>query len=177
MTDLPSALEPLQENRRELTAILDLLDDERDPTARADIAGELVGSCARYEDVKDRVIYPALRTMAADSAEIDRAEADQQAIRDALGAIRHRTQNIRPSDVHATDPEGFEQVLDGLVEEIRVHLEHEVRTLFPMLDGLAGGPLDALREDVERAVGHASSHPDPPSNAVGRAIVGAVARG
>jgi hypothetical protein len=35
MTDLPASLEPLTENRRELRAILDLLDQERDPTPRA----------------------------------------------------------------------------------------------------------------------------------------------
>ena len=170
MTDLPASLEPLTENRRELRAILDLLDQERDPTPRADLAIELIGSSARYEDVMERVVYPALRKIGQDTGELDRAESDQLAIREGLTDLRHRTQNVKPSNVHASDPEGFEELLDRLVDSIRMHLDHEDEMLFPLLDQLEGPNLGELRDEVEKAVAHASTHPHPPHSTVGRAV-------
>ena len=170
MTDLPASLEPLTENRRELHAILDLLDQERYPTPRADLATELVGISARYEDAMDRVVYPALRKISQDLPELDRAESDQLAIREALADLRHRTQNVKPSNVYVSDPEGFEELLDRLVDSIRMHLDHEDEMLFPLLDQLTEPKVDELRDDVERAVAHASTHPHPPHSTVGRAV-------
>ena len=138
MSDVPAVLEPLEDNRRELRAIIDLLDDERDPTTRADLATELVGSSARYEDVMDRVVYPALRKIGQELPDLDRAESEQQAIRETLADLRKRTQNVKPSNVHMSDPEGFEERLDQLVDSVRVHLDHEDERLFPVLDQLAG---------------------------------------
>lgn len=172
MTELPASLAPLKQNRRELYAILDLLDRERDPTARADLATELVGISARYEDAVDRAVYPALRKIGQDLPELNRAESDQSAIREALTELRHRTKHVKPSNVHVSDPEGFEELLDGLVDSIRLHLEHEDEMLFPLLDQLRGPPADELREGVEQAVAHASTSPHPPHSTVGRAVTG-----
>ena len=171
MTDLPASLEPLTENRRELHAILDLLDQERDPTPRADLATELVGISARYEDAVDRVVYPALRKISQDLPELDRAESDQLAVREALADLRHRTQNVKPSNVYVSDPEGFEELLDRLVDSIRMHLDHEDEMLFPLLDQLTEPQVDELRDDVEQAVAHASTHPHPSHSTVGRAVM------
>jgi Hemerythrin HHE cation binding domain len=153
-----------------LHAILDLLDQERDPTARADLATELVGISARYEDAMDRAVYPALRKISQDLPELDRAESDQLAIREALTDLRHRTQNVKPSNVYVSDPEGFEELLDRLVDSIRMHLDHEDKMLFPWLEQLSELQVDELRDDVEQAVAHASTHPHPPHSTVGRAV-------
>jgi len=174
MTGIPAVLEPLTDNRRELHAIIELLDEERDPTARADLATEFVGSSARYEDVMDRVVYPALRGISQDLPDLDRAESEQLVIREALTDLRKRTQNVKPSNVHASDPEGFEKVLDRLVDTVRVHLDHEDETLFPLLDQLEGPPANELHDDVERAVTHASTLPHPPHGIIGRAVMGAI---
>jgi hypothetical protein len=174
MTDLPPVLEPLTTNRRELRAIIDLLDEERDPTARADLATELVGSSARYEDVMDRVVYPALRKIRQELPELDRAESEQLAIREMLSDLRKRTQNVKPSNVHASDPEGFEKRLDQLVNSVRVHLDHEDDMLFPILDRLEEPKAVELRDDVDQAVAHASTLPHPPQGIVGRTVMGAI---
>jgi len=171
MTELPASLAPLEENRRELFATLDLLADSVEPTVRADLASELVGICSRYEDVKDRVVYPALRAMSPDSVEIDQAEEDQRAVREALSEIRRRTSHVKPKDVHADDPEGFEQALREAVETIRGHIEHEDEVLLPMLGELDAQAGEELRGNVEHAVAHASTHPNPPHNPLGRAFV------
>jgi hypothetical protein len=168
---LPTALQPLEENRRELLVALDLLDRTGDPTVRADLASELVGITARYEDVKGRVVYPAVRATGLDEAEIERAEVDQQSVRTALGDIRRRTRHIKPDYVHADDPEGFEAALAGLTEAIRSHGGHEDAVLFPALRGLDAPAADRLRGEVAHAVEHASTHPDPPHNPIGRAVV------
>jgi hypothetical protein len=172
VTDLPASLVPLTEIRGQLRAVLDLLDQEREPTPRADLATELVGVSARYEDVVDRVVYPALREISQDQPQLDRAESDQVAIREALADLRHRTQNVKPSNVHVSDPEGFEELLDRLVDSIRMHLDHEDEMLFPLLDQLSGPQADELRDDVEQAVAHASTSPHPPHSTVGRAVMG-----
>src|ERR1035437_424331 len=103
MATLPASLVPLEENRRQLFATLDLLDQTSELITRADLASELVGISARYEDVKARVVYPALRASGAGGKEIDRAEQDQRSVRDALSDIRRRTQHIKPDYVHADD--------------------------------------------------------------------------
>jgi hypothetical protein len=171
MATLPTSLVPLEENRRQLFATLDLLDQTSELITRADLASELVGISARYEDVKARVVYPALRASGAGGKEIDRAEQDQRSVRDALSDIRQRTQHIKPDYVHADDPEGFEKALGGLVEAIRIHSEHEDSVLFPILAELDPQANEDLLGDVEHAVKHASTHPNPPQSRVGRAIV------
>src|ERR1700683_5576552 len=171
MTKLPNPLLPLEANRRELFATLDLLDQTTEPVIRADLASELVGISARYEDVKARVVYPALRNGGADGQEIDRAQEDQRLVRGALGDIRRRTQHVKPDYVHADDPEGFEGSLTSLVEAIRIHTEHEDSVLFPVLAVLDPQTSEDLLANVEHAVKHASTHPNPPQNRVGRAIV------
>jgi hypothetical protein len=171
MTDLPAPLVPLEENRRELLATLGLLDDSVESTVRADLASELVGICSRYEDVKDRVVYPALRAMSADSVEIGRAEEDQRAVREALSEIRNRTLHVKPQNVHADDPVGFEKALRDAIETIRGHIEHEDELLFPMLGELDAQASAELRQNVEHAIAHASTHPNPRHNPLGRAVV------
>jgi hypothetical protein len=171
MTILPASLVPLEANRRELFATLDLLDQTTEPVVRADLASELVGISARYEDVKARVVYPALRTSGGHSQEVDRAEEDQRSVRDGLSDIRQRTQHVKPDYVHADDPEGFERALSSLVQAIRIHTEHEDSVLFPVLAELDPQASEDLIADVEHAVKHASTHPNPPQNRVGRAIV------
>jgi hypothetical protein len=171
MTNVPDSLAPLEANRRELFATLDLLDQTTEPVVRADLASELVGISARYEDVKARVVYPALRNNGADSQEVDRAEEDQQSVRDGLSDIRQRTQHVKPDYVHADDSEGFENALSSLVEAIRIHTEHEDSVLFPVLAELDLQASEDLSADVGHAVKHASTHPDPPQSRVGRAIV------
>ena len=174
MSDVPAVLESLRKNRRELYAILDLLDEERDPTARADLATELVGSSSRYEDAMARAVYPALRKFGQDLPELDRAESEQAAIREALADLRKRTQNVKPSNVHTSDPEGFEELLDRLVDSVRVHLDHEDDKLFLILDQLEGPQAAELLDDVEQAVAHVSTLPHPPHSTVGRAVMGAI---
>jgi hypothetical protein len=151
---------------------LDLLDAERVAAARADLASELIGICARYENVKELVVYPALRVLTAQSPEVDQAERDQRRVRDAMGEIRRRTQHIKPTNVHADDPEGFEQALHELTTAIRVHVEHEDSVLLPMLSEMNTRMSDELCRDVEHAVAHASTHPNPPRNRFARTIVG-----
>lgn len=171
MTTLPASLVPMEENRQQLFTTLELLDRTSDPVVRADLASELVGISARYEDVKNRVVYPALRAIHAEGKEIDRAEEDQRSVREALSEIRRRTQHVKPAYVHADDPEGFEAALTALIEAIRVHTQHEDNVLFPLLAALDPETSDELRGDVAQATTHASTHPNPPNNRIGRAIV------
>jgi hypothetical protein len=167
---LPTLLAPLNEDRARLVAVLDLLADTAAPEARADLAGELVRVCARYEDAKERAVYPALRGQSGHSAAIDRAEDDQRAVRRAMVEIRNRTRHVKPINAHADDPEGFEQSLDALIDAVRRHVDQEDQELLPLVSGLDPAEQRELSRHLERAVATASTHPDPPHNPLGRAV-------
>src|ERR1700678_1521084 len=91
MPTIPYVLEPMAEDRRQLFTILDLLEKNEDHVVRADLASELVGTCSRYEDVKERVVYPALARLIGEEGELGQGEDDRQAVRDALLTIRKQT--------------------------------------------------------------------------------------
>jgi hypothetical protein len=74
MDEIPDVLEPLAEDRRRLSAILDLIGKSDDDIVRVDLASELVGACSRYEDGMERVVYPALDRLDAEPEELDRGE-------------------------------------------------------------------------------------------------------
>ncbi|HEX3565819.1 MAG TPA: hemerythrin domain-containing protein [Acidimicrobiales bacterium] len=167
---LPTLLAPLDEDRRQLVAVLDLLADTSEPEVRADLAGELVRLSARYEDAKERALYPALRRQGGAEAQLSRAEEDQAAVRSAMVEIRHRTRHVKPANAHADDPDGFEQSLDTLISTVHRHLDQEDREVLPLVDGLGPAEQQELGRKLERAVAHATTHPDPPHNALGRAV-------
>jgi hypothetical protein len=171
MDQIPYVLEPLAEIRRQLFTILDLLEQNDDPVVRADLASELVGAGSRYEDVKARVIYPALERLVGDEQELVRGDEERRAVRQALTEIRNRTRNVKPLNAHLEDPEGFEAALDELVSRIRSHVEHEDEILFPALAGLGAEDRRRVRSEVADGVAHASTYPNPPKHLVGRALV------
>ncbi|HEX4219589.1 MAG TPA: hemerythrin domain-containing protein [Acidimicrobiales bacterium] len=167
---LPTLLAPLDEVRRRLVAVLDLLADTSEPETRADLAGELVQLSARYEDAKERALYPVLRKLPGSEAPMGRAEADQAAVRSAMVEMRNRTKHVKPINAHADDPEGFEESLDALIDAIHGHLDQEDRELLPLVERLDPAEQRELARNLERAVANASSHPDPPHNPIGRAM-------
>jgi hypothetical protein len=169
---LPDALLPLNELRREVATIVTMLGEDRDSVVRADLAIRLLESTAKYEDVNERVVRPALLAIIENPEVVDQSHAQVESIRSLLVELRTYTENVKPSDVHAEDPAGFDRQLDSLVTAIHDHLEHEEAALFPGLRQLDDVQCDALRQQVADAVAHASSHPHPPSSAIGRAIVG-----
>jgi hemerythrin-like domain-containing protein len=171
MDQIPYVLEPLAEIRRQLFTILDLLEQNDDPVVRADLASELVGAGSRYEDVKARVIYPALERLVGDEQELVRGDEERRAVRQALTEIRKRTRNVKPLNAHLEDPEGFEAALDELVSRIHSHVEHEDEILFPALAGLGAEDRRRVRSEVADGVAHASTYPNPPKHLVGRALV------
>jgi hemerythrin-like domain-containing protein len=171
MDQIPYVLEPLAEIRRQLFTILEILEQNEDPVVRADLASELVGACSRYEDVKARVIYPALERLVGDEQELARGDEDRRDVREALIAIRKRTRNVKPLNAHLEDPEGFEAALDDLVAHIHSHVEHEDEILFPALAGLGADDRRRLRGEVADGVSHASTYPNPPKHLLGRALV------
>jgi hypothetical protein len=167
---LPTLLAPLDEDRRQLVAVLDLLADTTEPVVRADLAGELVRLAARYEDAKERALYPALRGHGVAGAQISRAHEDQAAVRSAMVEVRNRTRHVKPANVHADDPEGFEQSLDILIAAVQRHLDQEDREVLPLVEELGPNEQRELSRKLERAVAHATTHPDPPHNPIGRAV-------
>ena len=168
MTNLPYELDPLGEDRDRLFAILELLDESAESVVRADLAIELVNAGSRYEDVKQRAVYPAIESHLASATELERARRDQDEVRESLAEIRNRTQHVKPAYVYVDDPEGFEAALSTLVGRTRRHINHEDQVLFPMLGSLSDPERQQLRADIEQAVAHASSNPTPPTTAIGR---------
>jgi hypothetical protein len=174
MDEINDVLEPLAEDRRRLIAILDLIEKSEDDIVRADLASELVGACSRYEDVMERVVYPALERLEVEPRVIDRGEDERDAVRDSLVEIRKRTLHVKPAYVHWEDPEGFDAALEHLVVLIRDHLEHDDLVLVPALAGLDATERAELRSEVEHGVKHASTYPNPPQNLLARGVVAVI---
>lgn len=166
-----AALAPLEGDRLQIDAVLGRLGMVQDAETRADLAGELVRLVARVEDAKERAVYPALRNGLGETPELTSAERDQVAVREAMAAIDGRTRHVKPINAHMSDPEGFEESLNSLVDAVVRHANQEDGDLLPLIGRLDASHLDALHHDLERAVAHASSHPKPPHNPIGRAMV------
>ncbi len=167
---LPRAVGPLQAERDRLDHIIEELGVTDDSTTRADLAAELVRSCSRYEDVKDRCVYPVLETIGTAVQTLAFVREDEASIRDAMEVIRKRTVHMSPANVRADDPEGFDDALDGLFDSIQKHREREKQDLFPLLDNLSPDTADDLADNVTNALKHASEKPKPSHNRIGRAI-------
>jgi hypothetical protein len=171
MEELPIALEPLEELRETLLTSIRLLETEQDGTVRADLASETVGIAARYEDVKERVVYPALRRVSAPQEMLDQAEMQQGKVRTSLEEVRRRTRHVKPNDVFADDPEGTEQAIETMVADLRRHLSDEDAGILPVLARLDPESSRRLRSDVGKALATASTHPAPPHSRIGRVMV------
>jgi hypothetical protein len=140
----------LQAERDRLDLIIEELGVTDDPTIWADLAAELVRSCSRYEDVKDSCVYPALETMGSAIQTLASIREYDSSIRDAMEVIRKRTVHMSPANVRTDDPEGFDDALDGLLDEIQKHLEREDQDLLPLLDKLSPDAADDLADKVTR---------------------------
>ena len=116
----------------------------------------------------ERAVYPFLRK--DNRPQVDRAEREQRQVRAAMRDVRTRTRHVQPIDAHAGDPEGFEQSLAELIDLIRTHLSREDQDLVPMASRLDSDARAELHNQIERALVHASSHPDPPRNPIGHAL-------
>jgi hypothetical protein len=168
---LPEQLSALEEERAHLDNMLDVLRTSGDPVVRADVADQLVGSVARYENVIHEVVYPALDGVVLAPSDLERGESDNRQVRDALVEIHNRMKNVKPVNAHADDPDGFERAVEVLAELVRSHLDHEDQVLLPLLQGMAPADAESLRADVDKAAQHASRHPDPPHNPIKRKLV------
>jgi hypothetical protein len=173
---LPTALEPLTELRHQLLTSLSLLEQqqeegEMDAVVRADLASEIVGFGARYEDVKDRAVYPALRSVPSVADQLSEAEARQKEVRENLAEIRRRTQHVKPEYVFADDPAGTERAVESMVGALRNHLDYEDDQIFPLVSGLDPELSRQVHDDVQDALSSSTTHPEPPRSRLGRAVV------
>lgn len=168
------ALEPVEQDRQQLFAVLSLLDEATEWEIRADLAEELVRVSARYEDVKSRALYPALKDEFPDLQALDEVDRRQRAVRDAMRDVDGRTRHVKPINAHADDPEGFEDALERLIGSVRSALRLEESVVFDLVSQLGSDSTERLRSNLEAAVAHATSHPDPPRNPVARLVTVAV---
>ncbi len=155
---LPVALKAMQDDRDEVASLVERLERPLEAESRADLAVELVRFVARYEDIKDRGVFPVLDRRIEATA-VAPARSGQEALREVLGEVRRRTRHVKPINAHADDPEGFDLALDDLVQSVRLELDGEATALLPLVDQLDPAGLAELQESVEIAAAHASEHP------------------
>jgi hypothetical protein len=167
---LPAVLAPLDDDRRSLEEVLNLLEETSSLEIRADLAAELIRLCSRYEDAMKRGLYSTLHNRPGHSTAVTEAERLQHRLRTIMQEMYKRTMHVKPINAHADDPEGFERSLEALTAAARAQIEYEDRELLPLVDEFGAEDRDHLLRNMEHAVAHASSHPDPPHNPVGRAV-------
>ncbi|HZU79045.1 MAG TPA: hemerythrin domain-containing protein [Acidimicrobiales bacterium] len=162
-------LEPLKEDRRRIETIVGRLRTADEPGARADLASELVRAVSRHEDTVERALVPELHGR-LDERDVELQSRQRQQLREAMTVIHERTAHIDPRNVHASDPEGFEQAVDTVLEMLPSHLDAIDRAVASATGSLSADERRALAKAVEKAARNASERPVPPRTAVGRAL-------
>jgi hypothetical protein len=168
-------IEPLSSGRARIERVVRRLHETDDPTERADLGAELVRAVSRYEDTLERSLLPRLRGVVPD-AELYAQEQRREMLREAMSVVHRRTMHIDPRNVHASDPEGFEQALDDVVRCVEEQLPAEDHALDALVEQTPPGERDRLAEAVTSAARRASERPRPPRTAVGRLFANANVR-
>jgi hypothetical protein len=165
---LALALQPVMADLSRVDDILQLLDVEQDPVARADLAQELVHSCSLSEDAFDQALYPELVDDGLEglSAEL---RGSGERLREAMVPIFDAVRRTVPLDVHDNDV-NFEHELLDLIAAVRLHFADCERELPATVDRLGDLERERLRERLESARRHAIDHPRPPHSGVGRLV-------
>ena len=169
--DAPPFLAPLDDERARIERILERLDETTDLTERADLGSELVRSASRYEDTLERAIWSTFPD--PPPAAVADIEHDRTALREVMVTIHEATMHVDPRNVHAPDPQGFEDALSAVCTRLRSLLAKEDDEL-ANLAAQDTPEASADRTDaVAHALKHASERPIPPKTAIGRFVANA----
>jgi hypothetical protein len=87
-----------------------------------------------------------------------------------MDEIHQRTMGIDPRNVHASDGQGFEDILEAVVRKVRALLEVEDREIATLVGSLPAREWREMIDEVRHAFQSASERPRPPRTAVGRFI-------
>ena len=169
---LPDTFSPLEEERERMERILDRLKVADYLTERAELGGELVRSASRYEDTLERAVWSAAPD--ADAAVLKELESDRSALREVMTKIHEATMHVDARNVHAPDPEGFEDTLNEVCDRLRAILvkeDREIRAIDSALDN--DEDRTKLTHDIAHALKNASERPEPPKTALGRLVTNA----
>jgi hypothetical protein len=166
---LPVTFSPLEEERERMQRILDRLKIADYLTERAELGSELVRSASRYEDTLERAVWPAASD--PDAGALKRLEIDRSALREVMMKIYEATMHVDARNVHAPDPEGFEDALNEVCGRLRAILLKEDREIVA-IDSALGTEEERtkLTEDIAYALKSASERPEPPKTTLGRFV-------
>ena len=167
----PAFLAPLDDERARIERILGRLDETTDLTERADLGSELVRSASRYEDTLERGVWSTLPD--PPPAAVAGLEDDRAALREVMVTIHEATMHVDPRNVHAPDPQGFEDALSDVCVRLRALLAKEDRAVADLAAQDTPEVSAQRTEAVARAFKHASERPVPPKTAIGRFVANA----
>jgi len=166
---LPDTFSPLEEERERMERILERLKIADYLTERAELGSELVRSASRYEDTLERAVW--LTAPDSDAAHLEELERDRAALRAVMTKIHEATMHVDARNVHAPDPEGFEDALNEVCDRLRTLLVKEDREIVA-IDAALGTEENRrkLTEDISAALKNASERPEPPKTTIGRLV-------
>jgi hypothetical protein len=161
-------LPPLRETRALIERVLARLAVTDDPTERADLGSELARAASRYLDTFERTVIP--RLAATGVSGLEGLSQDYEHLREVMTVVHERTMHVDPRNVHASDPQGFEDALEDVDSWLRAILTEQDRMVRQLLEHLAPDEYDQLNGEVRKAFRHASERPRPPRTALGKAL-------
>ena len=166
---LPDSFSPLEEERERMERILERLKTADYLTERAELGSELVRSTSRYEDTLERAVWPAAPD--SDAVHLKELESDRSALREVMTKIHEATMHVDARNVHAPDPEGFEDALNEVCDRLRTMLVKEDREIL-LIDAALGTEENRLKltDDISGALKNASERPEPPKTTSGRLV-------
>ncbi len=169
---LPGALAPLEGERARIERILARLDVADTPVERADLGSELVRNTSRYEDTLERAVFASSGDDSNENipGQLEHLATLREQLREPMSHIHEMTMHVDPRNVHAHDPESFENALAETVRRLRNLLAAEDTLIFELVDHLDAEAADRLSTRVAHTFRHASERPRPPKSALGRLI-------
>jgi hypothetical protein len=164
--DAARVLGPLADERQRIDRIVGRLDVTDDLAERADLASELVRSVSRYEDTLERALFTRLEGVASES--LDGLSRDRFQLRESMTVIHDRTTGIDPRNVHASDGQAFEDMLDDVLDRLKSLLVDEDGEIAALIGSLGSEARRSLAEEIAHTFQNASERPHPPHTSVGR---------
>jgi hemerythrin superfamily protein len=167
-TTTPDAIQLLTADHTDVEQLF--LQIESSPAGEAgdDIVGNVVRELSVHAAIEEQVLYPAMRKALPDGETLVQEAIDEhQEVKETLAAIER-----------ATTAAERRRLLDGLIADVRHHVEEEETELFPKLRAsVASQELQDMGTKLAAAKKVAPTHPHPnaPNTPPGNVVAGAAA--
>lgn len=150
---MPDAIELLTEDHRTVETLFEKIEATEAPAEKHELVQEAIKELVIHSSIEERVLYPVIREALPDGdGLIDEHIGDHAEVEKLL------------DELDKADPtaDGYDQLVDEVIADVREHVEEEENETFPKLhDALSAERLQQIGHDLEEAKSTAPTRPHP----------------